>query len=127
MKTVGELGLKPGDVVKREDGTLGVVVLGDAPDWREGMGQTYVWWHHDTTPSLHHNSKEAAWEVVPKPVPTVASLGLKVGDVVRWGTANWLVQLFGSESVFLIAPSGQASGVKLAAPVPEGFRKVVIE
>jgi hypothetical protein len=125
MKTVGDLNLKPGDVVKREDGTLGVVV-----EWDENRHTSHdltVWWHHETDYDCYDDGEPCAWEVVPKPVPTVASLGLKAGDVVRWGDGNWLVEAFGSESVGLINRNRVVACVKLAAPVPEGFRKVVTE
>jgi len=126
MKTVGELALKPGDVVKHVCGMLGVVVrnpYGDA----DSFPDVCVWWHHESEINYYRDRTPVPWEVVPKPVPTVASLGLKAGDVVRWGDGNWLVEAFGSESVGLINRNRVVACVKLAAPVPEGFRKVVTE
>ncbi len=122
MKTIGELGLKVGDRVKRPDGTGGTAV--DV----FGAGKA-VWVHWDYQPEAHRYdvSESVAWEVVPKPVPTVASLGLKVGDVVRWGGRNYLVESFGSESVMLLDSGGCLNCVKIADPIPENFRKVVTE
>lgn len=126
MKTVGDLNLMPGDVVKREDGTLGVVVrnpYGDA----DSFPDVCVWWHHESEINYYRDRAPVAWEVVPKPVPTVASLGLTVGDVVRWGGHNHLVTDVNPYFVWLRGVGNASASVDKSDPVPEGFRKVVIE
>lgn len=122
MKTVGELNLNPGDVVKREDGTFGLVV-----DWDEGRGTSYdlrIWWHHDLEWEGYDDGERVSWEVVPKPVPTVASLGLKFGDVVRCDGTNYLVASVQDLALWLLPADGYSKQLELSAPVPDGFRKV---
>lgn len=114
MKTVADLNLKVGDRI-RSGGRTGTV----CSHWvSSAYHHTDVLW--DWEPKITHythEKKEVDWQKLPKPEPTLASLGLKVGDPVLLNYAVWLVSEVREADVLFICSTGVTQKYPLSKPL----------
>lgn len=98
--TVAELNLRTGDRI--QEGNHFGTVLGQ--DYEACADYIYyrVQWDWDSGPTRYSDTQQVQWVALPRPVPTLASLKLKTGDVVQVTDCGNLYGLVHSTDSFVV-------------------------
>lgn len=122
--TAVELSLRVGDRIQEGDrfGTF----LGRDYESSDGYTTYYqVFWDWDSGPTRYSSDQELQWTALTRPVPTLASLKLVVGDCIEWSQKNWLVTAVGEQEVSVMNRSGWKTDLSLCLPAKD-FKKLEV-